>query len=471
MHTHSAHTALLSCSGISKTYDHLVLDGVQFSVHRGEKIGLVGPNGSGKSTLLRILAGIETPDAGSVTVESSTVAYFPQTHDAADLSGGERAKRVLEPLMRSPAALFLLDEPTNNLDTDGLERLEEFVSHHSSACIIISHDRAFLDRTVTKILELDPHTHTATIYNGTYTEYREAREQKIAREWSAYADAQEKLGRLTKETEQRLGWMREIEARRKRTKKLPKHEKEKPQAAILRDQEAEAGHRARIMKDRRDAFAEEAQAIHKPVHELPLKIELDAPRGSTNVFTLTDVTLTYDSRAIGPITATIQYGDRVHISGPNGAGKTTLINALLGTHSGGVQGMLVRGADVRIGYLPQSAYDTATDESALQHFLRETEIEETDARKLLNRYRITAEDVHKPLTVLSPGEHSRLLIAELVARNPNCLILDEPTNHLDLEVVSELEETLATFTGTLIVVSHDRYFIEKLGLTKEIRLG
>jgi ATPase subunit of ABC transporter with duplicated ATPase domains len=471
---------LISVKGLNKKFDQLeILRDVSFVVAKGEKIGLVGPNGSGKSTLFKILAGKIASDSGIIEKPKSvTVEYLPQVHEDHTLqttqSGGEIAKQILAPIIASDADLFLLDEPTNNLDSEGLEMIETFVTESDKSFIIISHDRRFLDTTVTKVFDIDIETKSVMIYDGNYTSYAEQKRAFIERRWKEYSDKVGEIDRLNSSLNQRVSWIKEIEQKRMNIRFLPMHEKEKSHAAYLRDKEAKAGRRARVMKDRLETYKQDSESVERPKELLPLKISFDSVRGSTKVFDLEHLEKDIGDKHIGPIDMHIQFGDRIHITGPNGAGKTTLIKILLGeitpTH-----GTVTKGESVHIGYIPQERWLSRGDTTVLQEFLaRVTEsgrdISQTDARKILNRFRITAEDVNKHLSQLSPGEYSRLIIAELVAQKPTCIILDEPTNHLDLEVIAELEKALLTYKGTLIIASHDRYFVEKIRLDTKLSI-
>lgn len=469
LHTkNNSQSVILSCNHLTKHFGILeILNDVNFTISRGERVGLVGPNGSGKSTLLKIIAGLLEKDEGIITYSKNTkIEYFPQIHfENKNLSGGEIAKKVLAPIISSGANLFILDEPTNNLDLDGLIMLENFVMKSDKAFLIVSHDRAFLDRTVDRIIEIDPVVKKLFIHDGNYSDYIKFREARIEREWKEFADKSEKLNKLGASVKQRLSWVKEIESERMGIRKLAMHEKEKPAAAYLRDKEAKAGRRARIMKDRLEKFVEKTEDIVKPAHFLPLKITFDTEHGSTKVFFLKDVEKKMGKRIIGPVNLSIQYRDRLHIVGKNGTGKTTLIKILLGEIAAD-SGLVERGENVKIGYISQERWANKTDKTVIDEFVSRTETSQTNARKILNRFRITTEDVHKKVSSISPGEYSRFVIAELVALKPNCIILDEPSNHLDLEALEELENGLAKYKGTLIVVSHDRYFVDKLKLNK-----
>jgi len=461
----NAQSVVLSCSHIEKKFELLeVLKDVDFRLFKGEKVGLVGPNGSGKSTLLKIIAGILKHENGIVTLSKGTkLEYFPQIHTGEEnLSGGEMAKKVLAPIISSDANLFLLDEPTNNLDEDGLAMVEGFVKRSTKTFLIISHDRMFLDRVAEKIIEIDPVTKSSVVYDGNYSSYVEERHNRIERQWKEFSDKTEKLGKLEKATEQKLSWVKEIEKTRKNIKKLDMHEKEKPNAADLRDKEARASRRAVVMKRRFERFEKESEEIQKPKRLLPLHVEFEHERGSTSIFELKGVTKKIGKIELGPIDLHIQYGDRLHITGKNGSGKSTLIKILLGEIIPD-SGICKRGANVNIGYVSQERWQDKTERTVIEDFLGVVkDCTETNARKILNRFRIGAEDVKKDVSQISPGEYSRLIIAELVAKKPNCIILDEPSNHLDLEVLEELENGLRDYKGTLIVVSHDRYFIENI---------
>ncbi|HRH25910.1 MAG TPA: ABC-F family ATP-binding cassette domain-containing protein [Candidatus Paceibacterota bacterium] len=472
--------SLISIKGISKKFDQLeILKDASFSVLPGEKIGLVGPNGSGKSTLFKILAEQVEKDAGVIEkAKSIKIEYLPQTHENdpsyTNQSGGEMARQILAPIIASNADLFLLDEPTNNLDAEGLEMIELFVSKSNKAFIIISHDRRFLDTVVTKILDIDVETKSIMIYDGNYSSYAEQKEAFLERRWKEYTDKIEEVDRLNTSLTQRVSWIKEIEQKRFNIRNLPIHEKEKSHAAYLRDKEAKAGRRARVMKDRLETYKQDVESVRRPKELLPLKISFDSKRGSTKVFDLIKVEKEIGDKRIGPIDMHIQHGDRIHITGPNGAGKTTFIKMLLGEIQP-TNGAIERGETVHIGYVPQERWIPRGDKTVIEEFLDTStangvDISQTDARKILNRFRITAEDVLKHLRELSPGEYSRLVIAELVAQKPTCIILDEPTNHLDLEVATEIEKALSTYSGALIIASHDRYFVEKVGLDTMVTL-
>ncbi|MEI6296424.1 MAG: ABC-F family ATP-binding cassette domain-containing protein [bacterium] len=459
-------SVILACSHISKKFNTIeVLKNITFTIVSGERIGLVGSNGSGKSTLLKIVAGLLENDDGVISHSKKLkIEYLPQTHFGNEnLSGGEMAKKILAPIMASEADLFLLDEPTNNLDIEGLETVENFIKKSDKAFLIVSHDRMFLDRIVSKIIEIDSVVKSLFIYGGNYSDYIKEREARIERQWKDFTDKTEQIDKMSSSVNQRLSWMKEIENKRKDNKNLPIHEKEKPQAALLRDKEAKAGKRAKALKDRLAMYEENTEEVVRPPHLLPLKIVFDNERGSTKVFTLKDVQKKIGKRDIGPLNLNILYGDRVHISGKNGVGKTTLLKMLIGEISAD-SGAIEKGENLKIGYISQEKWSYKSRKTVIEEFIDTTKVEETDARKILNRFRITAEDVGKDVSLVSPGEYSRLIIAEMVALKPNCIILDEPSNHLDLEVLEELENGLKEYKGTLVVVSHDRYFLDKLKL-------
>ncbi|MDD4409743.1 MAG: ATP-binding cassette domain-containing protein [Candidatus Pacebacteria bacterium] len=457
---------LFSCIGISKQFDEReILRNVDFSISNGDKIGLIGPNGSGKSTLLKIIAGLLETDEGSVILGKGTkVEYLDQTHQGEyGLSGGEISKKLISRVISSGANLFLLDEPTNDLDQRGLEYLENFVSRSKNAFLIVSHDRAFLDKIVNKIIEIDPINKSLRVYSGNYSDYAKQRESDIRHEWEAYSDKLEDSKRMSKELEQRVSWVKKIEKKRKDKKRAPAQEREKPPSSLLRDKEGEAGRRARIMKDKLNKFLESTEEIKKPSRQLPVRIKFDVIRGSTKVFEAKGVFREAGNRSIGPIEISIQYGERWNIKGMNGAGKTTLLKMLVGEYLPD-RGTIERGKDVVIGYVPQDRWVSGSGRIVLDDFILITGKGESEARKMLSRFKMTKDKVFKDISSLSPGEYSRLIIAELLAIKPNCLILDEPSNHLDLEILEELEKGIMEYEGTLIIVSHDRYFLKRLRL-------
>lgn len=474
----SSNKPAISVTVVTKSYGSYgsfpVLKDISFSIQQGEKVGLVGPNGAGKTTLLKILAGLVEPESGRVTVgKGVSVGFLPQEPEkGAELSGGERSRRALRRIREDDHDLLLLDEPTNNLDIQALEELEAYVKASPKAFVIVSHDRHFLDQTVTKILEIDGHTRELSVFEGGFSDYMEERRKRVERQWADYADKVGEEKRLKKAFEQKVDHIRSIERVRLGIRKLHPKMHDKPDDAMLRDKEAQAGRRARVMKNRLERFRKDSAEIEKPKEFLPLEIDFESDaRSGDKVFELTGVTKKMPRKTLGPLDFVIRQGERVLVSGPNGAGKTTLLRMLLGELAPDA-GEIVRGASVRVGYLPQAdALSSASEKTVRDVFLESVPgLEESDGRKVLNRFKLAADDVKKRVADLSSGERSRLVFAVLAAQKANCLVLDEPSNHLDLEVLESLEDALKRFTGTIVVASHDRYFIDCVGFDRVIEV-
>lgn len=492
--------SILSCRDITKSFGSFVaLKQATFSLQAGEKVGLVGSNGTGKSTLLKIIARIMDADSGVVNIgKAYSVGYIPQSFGEnekqsvidfltnfsdinrsklvtesrslleklrlpesildrymAELSGGEKTKVALVRIFLSDHDLFLLDEPTNNLDMQALQVLEDFVMKSQKTFIIVSHDRMFLDRTVGKIISISEYTKEVVLYDGNFSNYLKQKEAERDREWRVYDDAiekKEKMRRTIKQKSERV--VRMGKTRSRDNDKMARNFKlEMGQRTFERD--------TRLMKERLENMGD----IEKPTTLRPLTLSFQVvDRSGDKVFELSDVSKNLPTKLLGPINLSIRYGDRILLVGENGAGKSTLLKIILG-HMAPDQGTVVRGTKLRIGYLSQEQVSDSAI-TVLELVQKESGVEESLARKTLNRFRLTEDDLKKKVSELSSGERSRLLIAIMMTQDPNCIILDEPSNHLDLEVLTELEQALAQFTGTLIVVSHDRYFIRKLHFHK-----
>ena len=459
------------------------LNDISISIKKGERIGLVGPNGAGKSTLLKLLTGNISPDVGNIKfADGIRVGYLPQITSederistTSTLSGGEKTKRILSDLFARQYDIYLLDEPTNNLDMEGLDWLsKEIKKAPSSAFVIVSHDRDFLDTTVTSILEIDEHKRTLRRFDCTYSEYRDIRRKEIEDQWKDFNETSDEQKRLKKSTEQRSTWIRKIEQTRADNRKLDAGEKEKPAAAYLRDKEGRMGKRTKVMKDRTDKILSSLQELEKPTVKLPINLEFEkVERSGESVFEVKDVVYSYGKENIGPFNFNASYGEKIHISGANGSGKTTLVRLLLGELKSS-HGEVKVGSRVHIGYLPQEDVLLSGDkrENVIDAVCRIVGVVRDDEqegllRMTLKRFGFEEDDAKKNMEHLSAGERSRLQLALMKLMKANCIILDEPTNHLDIECVEALEKALQQFEGTLIVVSHDRKFCDRVGFSRE----
>ena len=516
--------------GVTKGHGaRLLLDRVSLVVGAGSRIGLVGPNGVGKTTLLRLLAGLDAPDSGSIvrSPPELAVAYLPQELDAhagetllaylerrtgvaaaaaemdalADrlpeevaaysealerflargggdfeiraaaaaaevglpdrldqplesFSGGEAARARLAALLLARFEVFCLDEPTNDLDFAGLERLERFVAELRGSLVVVSHDRAFLDRTVTRIVEIEEGSGGLREWAGGWSDYEAARERARAAQYRRFEEVE--------------GRRRELEA-------------------LVRDRREQARTGSSLAKrtggaDRRGTHAlqtkvrqaeralERLERVDKPFEPWRLQLVL-APtsRSGAVVVRLDGAVLERGSFRLGPLDLELRYGDRLAVIGPNGSGKSTLLGALLGEVPLAV-GRRTLGRGVVVGDLDQRRARFDDETPLVEAFARAAAMPAGEARTLLAKFGLGAEDVLRPGATLSPGERTRAAVALVTARGVNCLVLDEPTNHLDLPAIEELEAALEAFAGTVVLVTHDRRLLERFELTSELRL-
>ncbi|WP_431972922.1 ABC-F family ATP-binding cassette domain-containing protein [Micromonospora haikouensis] len=384
-------------------------------------------------------------------------------HPMTALSGGQAARAGLASLLLSRYDVFLLDEPTNDLDLAGLDRLEGFVTGLRAGTVLVSHDREFLTRTVTRVLELDLHQQQVRHYGGGYAAYLEEREvaRRHARaEFEEYADTR---AALEARARTQRAWMEKgvRNARRKATDgdKHVKHhrgETSEKQAAKARQT---------------DRLIERLEVVEEPRKEWELRMEIAAaPRAGAVVAALRDAVVRRGSFTLGPVTLQIDWADRVAITGANGSGKTTLLAALLGRLPLDA-GHASLGPGVVVGEVDQARGLFLGEQPLLDAFrLAVPELSPADARTLLAKFGLRADHVLRTAASLSPGERTRAALALLQGRGVNLLVLDEPTNHLDLAAIEQLESALASYPGTLLLVTHDRRMLDAVAVNRRVRV-
>jgi ATPase subunit of ABC transporter with duplicated ATPase domains len=440
---------LLAAANITKYHGaQLVLSDVTLVVPPAARIGLVGPNGAGKSTLLRILAGLDEPDRGTVrrTPSALGVAYLPQEERVRDASGGEAARARLAEFLRRPLGVYLLDEPTNDLDFGGLDWLGRELAKLQGGVVLISHDRDFLDHTVSRIVELDEWTHNTTEFSGGWSDYEAVRLSALRRQHEAYERYEGEKERLEEQMRNMQRWEERGYGQGRKKK------------------------RTKDVKKRFGGRIERLETVEKPYEPWELRIPLCArSRSGDVVLRLEDAVAERGEFRLGPLDLAVGWSDRLAIAGPNGSGKSTLIDVLLGRLPL-ASGRLWTGPGVVLGELSQQRVELSCGE-LLPLFSRESGLNEEDTRTLLAKFGLGADHVRRDAASLSPGERTRALLALLTARGVNCLILDEPTNHLDVPAIEELERALDAFDGTVLLVTHDRRFLETFRATKVLDLA
>ncbi|GAA5208094.1 ABC-F family ATP-binding cassette domain-containing protein [Microbacterium kyungheense] len=545
-------TATLVARGLAGGYGHRTLfDSLDLTVAAGDVVGVVGANGAGKSTLLRLLAGIDEPQAGSVTFSPADafVGWLPQEHEciegesvadyiarrtgcaqatrdmddaaaalgdpslsvgdadpadvysaaldrwlasgAADLderlpvvladlgldlggtpadqatmlslSGGQAARVGLAALLLSRFDIVLLDEPTNDLDLDGLERLEAFVRGLRGGVVLVSHDREFLARSVTRVLELDLAQHSNRVFGGGYDAYLEERETVRRHARERYDEFAGKKADLVARARTQREWS--SQGVRNAMRKSPDNDKIRRKAAM--ESSEKQAQKVRQMESR----IAQLEEVEEPRKEWRLEFTIGAsPRSSTVVSTLGAAVLRQGGFTLGPVSLQVNAGERIGITGPNGAGKSTLLRALLGRQQPD-EGTASLGANVEIGEIDQ-ARSLLVGEQPLATAFEELvpSMESGEVRTLLAKFGLKADHVGRPVGELSPGERTRAALALLQGRGVNVLVLDEPTNHLDLPAIEQLEQALASYRGTLLLVTHDRRMLDAVELDRRWRV-
>ena len=390
-----------------------------------------------------VLADLGLPSGGRVSDEALMTG----------LSGGQAARVGLAALLLSRFDIVFLDEPTNDLDLDGLDRLESFVRGLRGGVVLVSHDREFLARSVTRVLELDLAQNSHRLYGGGYDAYIEERavvRRHLREKYDEFAD---KKADLVARARTQREWS--SQGVRNAMKKSPDNDKIRRKAST--ESSEKQAQKVRQMESRIARLDE----VEEPRKEWQLEFTIgSAPRSSSVVSTLNSAVLRQGDFTLGPVSVQVDAGDRIGITGPNGAGKSTLLRALLGRQEP-VEGSAALGSSVQIGEIDQARSLLLGDEPLSEAFgAAVPEMASAEVRTLLAKFGLRADHVTRPVSGLSPGERTRAALALLQARGVNLLVLDEPTNHLDLAAIEQLEEALESYTGTLLLVTHDRRMLE-----------
>lgn len=390
-----------------------------------------------------VLADLGLPSGGRVAEDALMTG----------LSGGQAARVGLAALLLSRFDIVFLDEPTNDLDLDGLDRLESFVRGLRGGVVLVSHDREFLARSVTRVLELDLAQNSHRVYGGGYDAYIEERavvRRHLREKYDEFAD---KKADLVARARTQREWS--SQGVRNAMKKSPDNDKIKRKASM--ESSEKQAQKVRQMESRIARLDE----VEEPRKEWQLEFTIgSAPRSSSVVSTLNSALFRQGDFALGPLSLQVDAGDRIGITGPNGAGKSTLLRALLGRQRP-VEGTATLGSSVQVGEIDQARSLLVGDAALADAFeALVPEMSSAEVRTLLAKFGLRADHVTRAVDELSPGERTRAALALLQARGINLLVLDEPTNHLDLPAIEQLEQALESYTGTLLLVTHDRRMLE-----------
>ncbi|MGG0797037.1 ribosomal protection-like ABC-F family protein [Brevibacillus laterosporus] len=517
---------VLAANSLSKSFGaNMVITEITCEVNRMSRIGIVGPNGAGKSTLCNLLLGLDSPDSGTVfRAKDATFAYLPQqpvypmewtgrhviesafskvqeielsmqacqelmsnigeyqklsteeqekllfryqelqdTFEQLDgymveariqkvvdglrlssslletpfslLSGGEKTKIGLAKILCEKSDVLLLDEPTNHLDVESMEWLEQFLREYPGTILLISHDRYFLDAVATSIWEVD--SGELQTYHGNYSQYVQEKEERLLRQFADYQEQQKKIKKMKEAIKRLREWGNQANppnaSFHRRAKSMEK--------ALERMEKIE---RPRLEADKMDLFFRRAD------------------RSGQDVIRMNDVTKSFGNVCLlQEANFTMRYGERKALLGSNGSGKSTLLKMILGELEPDA-GTIALGSQVKIGYLSQQALEGDPNRRVIDAFREIAIVTEAQARHILAGFLFYGEQVFKKVGQLSGGERMRLRLAQLMHQDINLFILDEPTNHLDIEARETLEEALLHYQGSLVVVSHDRYFLQKM---------
>jgi ATPase subunit of ABC transporter with duplicated ATPase domains len=380
------------------------------------------------------------------------------------LSGGQAARAGMASLLLSRYDVYLLDEPTNDLDLDGLARLEAFVAGLRAGAVVVSHDREFLTRTVTKVLELDLAQNQIRLYGGGYDSYLQERERARQHARDQFEEYADKKDDLLERARMQRGWMEK--GVRNARRKAPDNDKN---AKAFR---ADASEKQAAKARQTERMIERLEVVEEPRKEWDLRMEIAvAPRAGAVVATLRDAVIRRGDFTLGPVTLQIDWADRVAITGANGSGKSTLLAALLG-RIGLDSGAQHLGPGVVVGEVDQARGLFLGDEPLSRAFgAAVPDWNDADVRTLLAKFGLRSAHVVRPAATLSPGERTRAALALLQARGVNLLVLDEPTNHLDLPAIEQLESALAGYTGTLLLVTHDRRMLEAVATDRHVEVA
>ncbi|GAB4496623.1 MAG: ABC-F family ATP-binding cassette domain-containing protein [Anaerolineales bacterium] len=392
----------------------------------------------------------ENPAEVQAILSAFGLAHVPQNQPVDLLSGGQKTRLALALLLLEHPQILLLDEPTNHLDSAMLHWLEDWLTSFAGAALVVSHDRAFLDATVHRILDLDPESHTITAYEGNYTDYVEQYRAARARHWETYRDQQAEIRRVRQDIQRTKQQALHVElTTTSRQPNVRRYAKKVARKAASREKKLER-------------YLDSDERVEKPQSAWQIKLEFAAPHLGQQVIQAENLSIGYAGfpALAHNLNLTLHSNQRVALTGENGCGKTTLLRTLAGTLPP-LAGSVQRGASVKLGYMTQEQDNLNPLQNALLHVQQVAALNETEARNFLHYFLFSGDDALRPANLLSYGERARLALALLVAQGCNLLLLDEPINHLDIPSSERFEQTLLNFQGTILAVVHDRYFVQR----------